>query len=103
MEEKIVAVSDYTNFCELNYDFNAGDPICVRHDSVVNFFDPGKLCANPWIREPSILGYISGVERGLMWTGTYSCEHLPPTAVVVHRGHSPAALKALYFSCSLFR
>lgn len=40
MEEKIVAVSDYTNFCELNYDFNAGDPICVRHDSVVNFFDP---------------------------------------------------------------
>lgn len=42
MEEKIVGVADYVNFCALNYDFNASDPICVRHNSAVNFFDPGK-------------------------------------------------------------
>lgn len=42
MEEKIVAVEEYVKFCALNYEFDAVNPICVRHDSPVNYFDTGK-------------------------------------------------------------
>ena len=42
MEEKIVAVAEYTKFCALNYDFNTNDPVCIRQDSVVNYFDPSE-------------------------------------------------------------
>ena len=42
LEEKIVAVTEYTNFCALNYDFDENNPICVRQDSVVNYFDPSE-------------------------------------------------------------
>lgn len=52
MEEKIVAVTEYTNFCALNYDFNANAPVCVRQDSVVNYFDPSERLLRRFI------GYI---------------------------------------------
>lgn len=42
MEEKIVAVAEYAKFCALNYEFDENDPICARHASPINFFDPGE-------------------------------------------------------------
>lgn len=47
MEEKIVQVADYSEFCALNYEFydasgDEDDVVCVRQASTVNFFDRGE-------------------------------------------------------------
>eukprot|EP00903_Cladosiphon_okamuranus_P018081 g16640.t1 len=40
MEENVVAAAQYVNFCALNYEIDPTNPICLRQNSPVSFFDP---------------------------------------------------------------
>lgn len=42
LEQKIVAATNYSDWCALNYDFDAGNPICERQLSTVSFFALGE-------------------------------------------------------------
>lgn len=42
MEEKVVAAAEYGKFCALNYEIDSTNPICLRQDSPVSFFDTGE-------------------------------------------------------------
>lgn len=38
----MVAAAEYVKFCALNYEIDSTNPICLRQESPVNFFDTGE-------------------------------------------------------------
>lgn len=42
MEENVVAAAKYVKFCALNYEIDSTNPICLRQNSPVSFFDTGE-------------------------------------------------------------